>query len=161
MCGQNEVIFCFLLSLSHSVSVDDSKSFELQVPAKKFGLFKNILTKHLNRFKPKKDEEQLEDEELICAYSPEETNQAEKQNQQDPSQDSESVTKIVKGVKFKDSDNQSLNTKGSIKSNRNSFDDFGIEKCDVVSLDEFKDDDFQNELGKCFVQKQKKILRKR
>lgn len=131
------------------LSVDDSKSTDQQParPAKKFGLFKSILSKHLNKLRPKKeladdDEEDDEELDLICAYPDEEPAPVE--------QDSESVSRIAKGVTFQiqESDSLSLATKGSIKSTHN-FDDFGLESPEVVSLDAFKDD-LQNELSEFF-----------
>ena len=144
--------FHFFISLAHFAgSVDDSKSSDQQParPAKKFGLFKSILTKHLNKLKPKHEPaEDEEDEELdlICAYPDEESPV--------PEPDTESVSKVAKGVTFRiqESDSLSLATKGSIKSNQN-FDDFGLELPEVISLDAFKDDEFQNELSElscCF-----------
>lgn len=94
------------------------------------------------------EEEELEDEELdlICAYPEEETN-----NQKD----SESVKdKLIKGVKFKDTDSQSIaSARESIKSTHK-FDDFGLEESEVISLEKF-DDVFQNEISKSFFLKYK------
>lgn len=100
----------------------------------------------MNRFKSKKTDDNDEDEQideeldLICVY-PEDDNQLI-----DPIVTTElKEEKVVKGVKFQeDVDNISLLT---TKSNHN-FDDFGLETSDVVSLDKFKDDEFQNELGR-------------
>lgn len=105
----------------------------------------------MDRFKPKKGEEdfdQEEDEELdlVCAYPEEDSSELIEQK---TDVDTESVSKVIKGVTFniKETDNLSLATKESVKSTNHNFDDFGLEKSEVISLDEFQDDEFQNELS--------------